>query len=73
MQAYKDLPLEQIETEEFRYGYRGDYGGAWVIVKREENGQWYYVRLGHVSESERFDTFQACLDEAYEDILRSKY
>ncbi len=73
MQKYQDLPLKQVETDVFRYGYRGDYGGAWVMIKREENGLWYYVRLGCVSESRRFHTFQECLDEAYTDILRSKF
>lgn len=71
-EKYKDLPLEYVETDTFRYGYRGNYGGAWVLVKREESGLWYYVRLGHVSESRRFHTFQECLNEAYADILRSK-
>lgn len=73
MEKYRDLPLEQVGMDTFRYGCRGDCGGAWVLVKREENGLWYYVRLGRVSESGRFQTFQECLDAACEDILRSKY
>lgn len=73
MKEYKSLPLEETGQDEFRYGYRGVYGGAWVLVKREENGLWYYVRLGHMSQSERFDTLQECLDQAEWDITRSKY
>lgn len=73
VKKYKDLPLEQVGTDTFRYGYRGNYGGAWVLAKREKNGLWYYVRLGHISESRRFHTFQECLDAAYVDILRSKF
>jgi hypothetical protein len=73
VKKYKDLPLEETGPDEFCYGYRGSCGGAWVQVKREENGLWYYVRLGYVSESERFDTLQECLDKAEWDISRSKY
>ncbi|WP_160635996.1 hypothetical protein [Pseudoflavonifractor sp. 60] len=70
---YRGLPLEETGRDEFRYGYCGVCGGAWVLVKREESGLWHYVRLGYVSESRRFHTLEQCLDEACEDILRSKY
>ena len=73
MKEYRGLPLEEMGTDEFRYGYRGVHGGAWVLVKQEEDSLWYYVRLGRFRESKGFHTLQACLDEAYEDILRSKY
>ena len=42
------------------------------IIK--EDSKWIYWRLGNYSKSEKeYVTLQECVDEAYNDMLRSKY
>ncbi len=48
------------------------YGAAWVTIKKNDVGKWYYIRLNNVSESKQFDELQECISVAYDDMLRAK-
>ena len=52
---------------------KAEHGGAWVRIIKEDS-KWIYWRLGNYSKSEKeYVTLQECVDEAYNDMLRSKY
>ena len=53
--------------------WKGQYGGPWVTIQKNNDEKWYYIRLNNVSISEQFDNLQNCIDTAYNDMLRAKY
>lgn len=70
---YKEMPLRKVGESEFKYGwFLPQHDGGWVLIKKDMHEKWYYIRLGYVSESERYDSLLELLDEANIDIIRSK-
>lgn len=71
---YKGMPLRKEGENEFKYGWflPQHGGGGWVLIKKDMHEKWYYIRLGYVSESKRYDSLLELLDEANIDIIRSK-
>ena len=70
---YHGCEFEKIEKDVYRYYYTTKkMHSAWVTIKRTGTDQWYYIRLDDVSVSEEFQSLQECIDNAYEDMLRSK-
>lgn len=60
-------------TYEYYLDKKAEHGGAWVRIIKEDS-KWIYWRLGNYSKSEKeYATLQECVDEAYNDMLRSKY
>lgn len=53
--------------------WKGQYGGPWVTIQKNNDEKWYYIRINNVSISEQFDNLQNCIDIAYNDMLRAKY
>ena len=70
---YHECEFKEVAKETYRYYYGSENNhSAWVTIKRNETGQWYYIRLNNVSVSGEFLTLQECIDIAYMDMLRSK-
>ena len=70
---YHECELKEIEKDTYRYYYDSEKRHtAWVTIRRTETGQWYYIRLNNVSKSKEFVSLQECIDNAYEDMIRSK-
>ena len=60
-------------TYKYYLDKKAEHGGAWVRIIKEDS-KWIYWRLGNYSKSEKeYVTLQECVDEAYNDMLRSKY
>ena len=58
---------------EYYIMWKGQYGGPWVTIQKNNDEKWYYIRLNNVSISEQFDNLQNCIDTAFNDMLRAKY
>ncbi len=70
---YKNYELEQLNNDVYVF-YQGTKTNheAWVTIKKNDLGRWYYIRLNNVSKSEDFENFNDCLEFAYNDMLRAK-
>lgn len=70
---YHGCEFKEIEKETYRYYYCSEkQHTAWVTIKRNSAGQWYYIRLNNVSVSGEFPSLQECIDKEYADMVSSK-